>query len=356
MDTLRPGHVVIVAPAGCQGLAVQARSYLIAAARAGHPASWFARRPGRRAGDGARAAAAPQGSQLGDLLEHCAARQPVSAVVFPEGHLRDCAALAAAVRAAGVTCVSVPNADVLPRVDAARLLDHYDVLWCHDAGTLGLLRASVPATLWRQVVATPIEFPWISPRATRAATGPFEFLLLGGSDALTRRNAPLAIQAFWAVRRAWESAGAGNAAARGREPRLTVTSRTDPLAWDGLARAFEQWPGALRLWQGHLSEREVEDLLERADVVVHVTSREGAAIGLREVLARAIPVIACDAVPQRHLVRDGIDGWLIPCARENATPYENDLLSPPRSPTVFDLAGALARACGVRRPGGGDVM
>src|SRR4051812_40244787 len=129
--------------------------------------------------------------------------------------------------------------------------------------------------------------------AERRPGGPLNLLFVGRAE--ERKGLPILLRAFEALRGA------------GVEARLTVAGAAEadvePLLLDheGVEIA------------GHVSEDEKWDLLGRADLLV-APSLGGESFGmvLTEAFASSTPVVASNIAGYRDVVRDGVDGELVP--------------------------------------------
>ncbi len=135
--------------------------------------------------------------------------------------------------------------------------------------------------------------------AHRTGDGPLELLFVGRAEA--RKGLPVLLRAFEALRSA------------GVHARLTVAGTTDeevePLLLD---------PEGVRI-AGRVTDEEKWRLLGEADVLC-APSLGGESFGmvLTEAFASATPVVASDIAGYRDVVRDGVDGILVPAAEPAA--------------------------------------
>jgi phosphatidyl-myo-inositol alpha-mannosyltransferase len=127
----------------------------------------------------------------------------------------------------------------------------------------------------------------------RNASGPLQLLFVGRAEG--RKGLPILLRAFEALRGA------------GVEAQLTVAGATqaevDPLLLD---------PEGVEV-AGKVSEEEKWELLGRADLLV-APSLGGESFGmvLTEAFASSTPVVASDIAGYRDVMRDGVDGELVP--------------------------------------------
>ena len=156
--------------------------------------------------------------------------------------------------------------------------------------------------------------------------GPLELLFVGRAEA--RKGLPVLLRAFEALRTA------------GVDARLTVAGATqeevDPLLLD---------PEGVRV-AGRVSEEEKWRLLGRADLLC-APSLGGESFGmvLTEAFASGTPVVASDIAGYRDVVRDGVDGLLVPAAdpTELGEALRSLALDPAWRARLSEAAGERAR-------------
>jgi phosphatidylinositol alpha-mannosyltransferase len=158
----------------------------------------------------------------------------------------------------------------------------------------------------------------------RAAGEPLEIVFVG--QALERKGLPILLRAFEALR--------GHVAAN-----LTIVGASEPE----VAPLLVERAGVTVL--GRVSDAEKRAALERADVLA-APSLGGESFGmvLTEGFAAGTPVVASDIAGYRDVVRDGVDGLLVP--RGDATALAETLrdlaLQPERTRALGAAAGASA--------------
>ncbi|WP_330275857.1 glycosyltransferase family 4 protein [Lentzea sp. NBC_00516] len=75
---------------------------------------------------------------------------------------------------------------------------------------------------------------------------------------------------------------------------------------------------------------DVDELMARADVVLHPTLAEGASFALLEAMAAARPIVASSAASNPELVRHGSEGWIHPAKRPDLqAAHIDDVLARP---------------------------
>jgi phosphatidyl-myo-inositol alpha-mannosyltransferase len=163
------------------------------------------------------------------------------------------------------------------------------------------------------------------PRArVRLRREPLEIVFVG--QAVERKGLPVLLRAFEAL--------------RGHVPaRLTIVGASEPE----VAPLLVERDGVTVL--GRVSDARKREVLEAADVLV-APSLGGESFGmvLTESFAAGTPVVASDIAGYRDVVRDGVDGLLVP--RGDATALAETLralaLDPERTAALGDAAGAGA--------------
>ena len=146
-----------------------------------------------------------------------------------------------------------------------------------------------------RIIPNGVDLSAVRPHEGSGSDGPLEILFVGRAEA--RKGLPVLLRAFEALRTA------------GVEARLTVAGATEeevaPLLLD---------PEGVQV-AGRVSEEEKWRLLGRADLLC-APSLGGESFGmvLTEAFASGTPVVASDIAGYRDVVRDGVDGLLVPAA------------------------------------------
>jgi phosphatidylinositol alpha-mannosyltransferase len=177
-----------------------------------------------------------------------------------------------------------------------------------------------------RVVPNGVVLPEGGAPATRVRAGgePLEIVFVG--QAVGRKGLPILLRAFEALR--------GHV-----EARLTVIGASQPE----VAPLLVDGTGVTVL--GRVSDDEKRAALERADLLA-APSLGGESFGmvLTEAFAAGTPVVASDIAGYRDVVRDGVDGLLVP--RADATALAETLralaLAPERTAALGEAAGASA--------------
>jgi len=131
-------------------------------------------------------------------------------------------------------------------------------------------------------------------------------------------------------------------AARGAALNVALYGKSDEDNKGGLDRAqLEEWGrcGGIT-WHGHVSD--VREVWARSDIaVLPAITREGLPRSLLEAAACARPLISTDVPGCNHLVRNGIDGLIVPPS--DAKALANALERLAASPELRQRMGAAAR-------------
>ena len=150
-----------------------------------------------------------------------------------------------------------------------------------------------------RIVPNGVDLAAAMPAHHKLGDGPLELLFVGRADA--RKGLPILLRAFEALRTA------------GVDAKLTVAGATDeevaPLLLDAEGVVVA----------GRVTDEEKWRLLGQADILC-APSLGGESFGmvLTEAFASSTPVVASDIAGYRDVVRDGVDGILVPAAEPAA--------------------------------------
>ena len=150
-----------------------------------------------------------------------------------------------------------------------------------------------------RIVPNGVDLAAAMPAHHKPGDGPLELLFVGRADA--RKGLPILLRAFEALRTA------------GVDAKLTVAGATDeevaPLLLDSEGVVVA----------GRVTDEEKWRLLGQADILC-APSLGGESFGmvLTEAFASSTPVVASDIAGYRDVVRDGVDGILVPAAEPAA--------------------------------------
>lgn len=135
-----------------------------------------------------------------------------------------------------------------------------------------------------------------------------KFLCIGGMNAYTRKRVDKVCKSFIL---AYE---------KNSNITLTVTIQGNHSS---IINEYYKYP-FIKIITDHLSYKDILNLYYETNVTIHVSSHEGLGIGFYESLSTGTPVITLDTAPHNEIIKDGINGWIIPC-------YKKKLLDNPES-------------------------
>lgn len=70
---------------------------------------------------------------------------------------------------------------------------------------------------------------------------------------------------------------------------------------------------AINIIEKHLSYADILNLYKTNHVSIQVSKHEGLGLGFYEALSTGTPIITLDTPPHNEIVRDNVNGWIIPC-------------------------------------------
>lgn len=69
----------------------------------------------------------------------------------------------------------------------------------------------------------------------------------------------------------------------------------------------------IKIIEDHLTYNDIIDLYHNSHISIQVSKHEGLGIGFYEAVATGTPVLSLDTPPHNEIIKDNINGWLIPC-------------------------------------------
>jgi len=76
---------------------------------------------------------------------------------------------------------------------------------------------------------------------------------------------------------------------------------------------------SINIIQKHLSYQDILNLYNEHDISIQVSKHEGLGLGFYEALMSETPIITLDTPPHNEIVKEGINGWVLPCYYKKMT-------------------------------------
>jgi glycosyltransferase involved in cell wall biosynthesis len=143
-----------------------------------------------------------------------------------------------------------------------------------------------------------------------------KFLFIGGMNAFSRKHVLEICEGFV------------DAHKKNENLRLSCTiQKTNLLEVEDVdkLKKYTEHPG-ITFIQEHLSYDDIIKLYYEHHVSIQVSKHEGLGLGFYEALATGTPVISLDTSPHNELIKDGVNGWLIPCYYKEMTDNKDSFI------------------------------
>jgi glycosyltransferase involved in cell wall biosynthesis len=195
-----------------------------------------------------------------------------------------------------VKTMAIPNIEIVRRdeVEKHRVFDKIlcNNHWCEQKfQEHGFLNTEyVSYAPFPMHLKTPLE-------EKRPADSTLKFLLIGGMNAIVRKQADKVCQAFGMCK---------------GPVHLTLTTQKPQPELE----AYATHP-KITLVTSHQTHEDILRLYATHDVVVLVSKHEGLGLGFFEAISRGKPVITLNAPPHHEIIVEGKNGWLIPSTYES---------------------------------------
>jgi glycosyltransferase involved in cell wall biosynthesis len=148
------------------------------------------------------------------------------------------------------------------------------------------------------------------------------FLFIGGMNSLSRKNILDVCEGFVKAYR------------ENKNIRLTATIQMINSLEINLISDIEIYknhPG-IKLIESHISYNDIINLYYDHHITLHLSKHEGLGLGFYESLSTGTPVLTLETQPHNEIIRDGINGWIIPCYYKKM----NDNIDPLIDSAYFD--------------------
>lgn len=211
--------------------------------------------------------------------------------------------IAAALHQAGVRVYAVPNIEMVRRQELKFFIElNFAKVLCHNRNTYDNLKYfKVPENRLRffpfalQDIHVP-RAPAYQPHT------PVQFLLVGGMNAIKRKQADKVLKAFTAAFSATSKAAHLTILCQGHD----IVKLRAPLS-------------NVTVVHTHLSYGDVMNYYGQSHVVVMCSRAEGIGLATHEALRSGCPVLTLDTAMYKELITPTVNGWLLPAAVEAKT-------------------------------------
>lgn len=134
-------------------------------------------------------------------------------------------------------------------------------------------------------------------------SSPINFLFIGGMNAFSRKHILDICEAF--------------TIAHSHSPNITLTctiQMTNALEVDDIAKLdkYKTHPN-ITMISSHLSYNKIQELYQQSHISIQVSKHEGLGLGFYEAISHNVPVITLNTPPHNEIIKDNINGFIIPC-------------------------------------------
>lgn len=126
---------------------------------------------------------------------------------------------------------------------------------------------------------------------------PIQFLLIGGMNVCSRKQGDRVCEAF---RKIFET-----------NPNMPVSLTITTQREEPLLKQFEDVPN-ITIVSDHLTYKDIQGFYETHHIVLQVSKHEGLGLGFFESIRCGRPVLTLNTAPHNEIIREGVNGWLIP--------------------------------------------
>lgn len=198
----------------------------------------------------------------------------------------------------GVKCYAIPNIEIV-RKDELFKHNYFHKILANNQLCIDIFnKYGVNKTEYIGYGIDDVKF------GRKNITSHYKLLFIGGMNAFSRKHILSICEGFV---QAYE---------KNNNIQLTCTiQRTNLLEKDDQEKIKKYFnhPG-INIIQSHLKYSEILNLYYTHHISIQVSKHEGLGIGFYEALSTGTPIITLDTPPHNEIVRDGINGWIIPCS------------------------------------------
>jgi glycosyltransferase involved in cell wall biosynthesis len=212
--------------------------------------------------------------------------------------------IAATLESFGCRCLAIPNIEIVRR-DELHLHHAFSEILCNNYWCLeqfqsaGFKNAKYIGFSCGDLVG---KSPVVEEQSS--VERPLRFLQLGGMNGFSRKHIVETIESFALLPQDIQ-----------RKVHLTVTIQQPHMTeehQDFLTYYATQHSDVFTIVQRSLTTSEIQHLFQTNDISIQLSKQEGLGLGFYEPLQFGVPVLTLNVPPHNEIIRDGINGWLVP--------------------------------------------
>jgi glycosyltransferase involved in cell wall biosynthesis len=192
-----------------------------------------------------------------------------------------------------VKCYAIPNIEIVRRDEVYKHRFFYKIL-CNNRICLDFFQKYGFSNASLIGYGEPSKF------RDKSQSRLTKFLCVGGLNAYTRKRVDRVCQSFVIAHKV------------NPDLRLTVTVQGNH---SDVINEFHKH-SFITVITRHLSYQEILNLYYETNVTIQVSSHEGLGLGFYESLSTGTPVLTLDTAPHNEIIREGVNGWIIPCFKK----------------------------------------
>ena len=200
-----------------------------------------------------------------------------------------------------VKCYAIPNIEIVRKDEIYKHNNFYKILCNNDQCTKYMNQYGINNT---QYIGYSFSNKDINMKKKNIDCDVTKFLFIGGMNAFSRKQLLSVLQAF------------AQAYKINKNIQLTCTVQMLNLKEidnKELIKEYYDHPN-INIIEHHLSYSDIINLYYDHHLSILVSKQEGLGLGFYEALATGTPVLTLDTQPHNEIIKENINGWIIPCS------------------------------------------
>lgn len=191
-----------------------------------------------------------------------------------------------------VKCIAIPNIEIMKKSELSKHLIFHKIL-VNDERTQQVL-SKWPLSIEK----LGFSLNNVAFRPKKTVHSEIVFCCFGGLNGISRKRIDIVAETFV------------KALGHVHNIKLVITDQTETFKYSHHHR------DDLAIIDRHLTCQEMFDILYGSDVCIQVSRHEGLGLGFYESIFTGTPVLTLNGAPHNEIIKDGTNGWIIPCFNE----------------------------------------